>query len=70
MKVLLLNGSPRPDGNTSVALDEMIKVFEAEGIDTEVYNIGGKSVRGCMACGQCAALGKCVFNDAVNEVAA
>ncbi|MBO5077222.1 MAG: flavodoxin family protein [Clostridia bacterium] len=70
MKVLLLNGSPRPDGNTSVALDEMIKVFEAEGIDTEVYNIGVKSVRGCMACGQCAALGKCVFNDAVNEVAA
>ena len=69
MKVLLINGSPRPDGNTSVALGEMIKVFEAEGIDTEVYNIGTKSVRGCMSCGQCAALGKCVFNDAVNEVA-
>ena len=69
MKVLLVNGSPRADGNTSIALNEMVNVFEAEGIETEVYNIGGKSIRGCMACGQCASLGKCVFNDAVNEVA-
>ncbi len=69
MKVLLVNGSPHTDGNTSIALNEMVKVFQAEGIETEIYNIGGKAVRGCMACGKCAELGKCVFNDAVNEVA-
>ena len=69
MKVLILNGSPRKDGNTSVALNEMTKVFEEQGIDAEVVQIGNKDVRGCIACGSCATKGKCVFDDVVNELA-
>ncbi len=69
MKVLIINGSPRKGGNTSVALEEMVKVFEADGIETEVVQIGNKAVRGCIACGTCAEKGKCVFDDVVNELA-
>ena len=69
MKVLLINGSPHTDGNTMVALREMDKVFAAEGIETEVVNVGNQLVRGCTACGACAELGKCVFDDIVNETA-
>ena len=68
-KVLLLNGSPHPGGCTAIALDEMIRVFEKEGIETELIQVGGKEVRGCIACGKCMSLGKCVFDDLVNEVA-
>ena len=50
-KVLLLNGSPRPGGCTATALDEMVKVFNKEGIEAEVIQVGSKSVRGCAACG-------------------
>ena len=67
MKVLLINGSPHTDGNTMVALREMDKIFAAEGIETEVVNVGNQLVRGCTACGACAELGKCVFDDIVNE---
>ena len=69
MKVLILNGSPRVGGNTAIALDEMVKVFEKEGIETEVVLIGNKDIRGCIACGSCGAKGKCVFGDVVNELA-
>ena len=69
MKVLILNGSPRPDGNTAVAVNELTKVFGQEGIDTEVVKIGNKDIRGCVACGNCSSTGKCVFNDIVNEIA-
>jgi len=69
MKVLMINGSPRPNGNTSIALREMEKIFAAEGIETETVQVGGKAIRGCIACGKCAELGKCVFDDAVNEIA-
>lgn len=69
MKVLLINGSPRVGGNTSIALDEMVKVFDAEGIETEVVQVGNKNIRGCIACGHCMEHGKCVFNDEVNELA-
>ena len=69
MKVLIINGSPRVGGNTSIALDEMVKVFEAEGVETEVVQIGNKNVRGCIACGSCGEKGKCVFDDVVNELA-
>ena len=69
MKVLIINGSPRKDGNTSVALNEMTKVFEEQGIEAEVVQIGNKDVRGCIACGSCATKGKCVFDDVVNELA-
>lgn len=69
MKVLLINGSPRVGGNTSIALDEMVKVFDAEGVETEVVQVGNKDIRGCIACGYCMEHGKCVFNDEVNELA-
>ncbi|MBO6015616.1 MAG: flavodoxin family protein [Lachnospiraceae bacterium] len=69
MKVLIINGSPRVGGNTATAVDEMVKVFEAEGIVTEIVQIGNRDIRGCIACGTCAKNGKCVFDDAVNELA-
>ena len=70
MKVVIINGSPRVDGNTAVGVNEMVKAFDAEGIETIVFQIGNKNVRGCVACGSCAETGKCVFNDVVNEIAA
>ncbi len=69
MKVLMINGSPRAEGNTYVALREMEKIFKEEGIETEILQVGNKAVRGCIACGSCAKNGKCVFDDAVNEAA-
>ena len=69
MKVLMINGSPRENSNTAIALDEMKNVFEAEGVETEIVQVGNKNVRGCVACGRCAKLGKCVFDDIVNELA-
>ena len=69
MNVLLLNGSPRPRGNTAVALDEMIRVFSDSGVETELVQVGSKNIRGCIACGSCGETGKCVFDDLVNEIA-
>ena len=69
MKVLMINGSPRPNGNTSLALREMETIFKAEGIETEIVQIGNKAIRGCIACGRGAEKGRCVFDDAVNEIA-
>ena len=69
MNVLIINGSPRMNGNTTIAVNEMVKVFEAEGVSTEVVQIGNKDVRGCIACGSCFSKGKCVFDDVVNELA-
>lgn len=69
MKVLVLNGSPRVNGNTSLALEEMRKIFEAEGVEVEIKQVGNLDIRGCIACGHCFETGKCVFNDIVNELA-
>ena len=69
MKVLLINGSPKANGNTALALSEMEKVFEVEGVDAEMIHVGNKPIRGCIACNSCASKGKCVFDDMVNEVA-
>ena len=69
MKVLILNGSPRADGNTTIAVNEMVKVFETEGIETQIMQIGSQAIRGCIACGSCAKNGTCVFDDVVNEAA-
>lgn len=69
-KVLLLNGSPHVSGCTATALQEMIKVFKEEGFETELVQVGNKNIRGCIACGKCRELGRCVFEDQVNEVAA
>ena len=69
MNVLMINGSPRINGNTTIALEEMRKAFDEEGVNTEIIQVGNKDVRGCIACGRCAELGKCVFDDIVNELA-
>ena len=69
MKILMLNGSPRANGNTAAALREMEKIFAAEGLETELIQVGGLAVHGCVACGKCAQTGKCVFDDIVNELA-
>jgi multimeric flavodoxin WrbA len=69
MKVLLVNGSPRPNSNTLLGLKEMEKIFAEQDIQTEIFNIGNKAIRGCIACEQCRKLGSCVFNDEVNEFA-
>lgn len=68
-KVLILNGSPHKNGCTARALDEMIKVFTEEGVETELIQVGNKAIRGCIACNSCAGTGRCVFDDLVNEVA-
>ena len=70
MKVLMINGSPKANGNTAAALGEMEKVFAQEGVETEILHIGNQVIRGCIGCGQCAQKGRCVFDDAVNEAAA
>ena len=70
MKVLMLNGSPKANGNTALALAEMENIFQQEGIEVETVQIGHKAVRGCIACNACSQNGKCVFDDVVNELAA
>ena len=69
MKVLLINGSPRANGNTATTLREMEAVFTAEGIETELVQVGHLDIRGCIACGGCHKAGKCVFDDIVNTLA-
>ncbi|MCH5185689.1 MAG: flavodoxin family protein, partial [Oscillospiraceae bacterium] len=69
MKVLMINGSPRANGNTYIALNEMEKIFHEEGIETEIMQIGSKDIRGCIACNSCMKNKKCVFDDLVNETA-
>lgn len=67
MKVLLINGSPRLHGNTSIALAEVEKTLQAEGIETVTVQIGAHPMRGCIACGACAATGRCAFSDEVYD---
>ncbi len=69
LKVLMLNGSPRVNGNTSLALKEMEAIFEKENILVENIQIGTQDIRGCIGCGSCYKTGKCLFNDIVNELA-
>ena len=69
MKVLVLNGSPKVKGCTARALQEVIKTLEAEGIETELVQVGKENIRGCIACGFCGKNGHCVFNDLVVETA-
>ena len=66
MKVLIINGSPRQNGNTSIALAEIAKQLEKLGIESEIVWIGNKPVRGCIACNTCKDKpGACVFDDDV-----
>lgn len=69
MKALLINGSPRANECTYTALNKLRNTLESEGIETELLHIGNKNIRGCIACRKCREIGKCVFDDIVNEVA-
>ncbi len=69
MKVLLINGSPHAAGSVFTAMNELIKTLEAEGIETELIHVGAKAIRGCVACRACVELGRCAFDDEVNEIA-
>lgn len=70
MKVLLVNGSPHPHGCTDVALSEVAMQLGKHGIETEMLWLGNEAIHGCIACGKCRKAGKCIFDDAVNRVAA
>lgn len=70
MKVLMINGSPHLNGNTATALHEMESIFQQEEIETEILHIGNQAIRGCIGCASCKKMGKCVFDDMVNETAA
>ena len=70
MKVLLINGSPKVNGNTAYALHQMEEVFHASGVETETIQVGSQLLRGCIGCASCYKTGKCVFDDLVNETAA
>ena len=69
MKVLIINGSPRRGGNTARAVEEIVKVLDKNGIESETINIGNENLPGCKACGGCYKSGKCVIDDIVNETA-
>ena len=69
MNVLMINGSPKPNGNTAIALHEMEQIFVQEGIQVETVHVGKKNIRGCIGCNKCMEAGKCVFDDLVNETA-
>lgn len=69
MKVLMINGSPHAAGSTYTALHEMEKVFNENGVETEIVRVGHLAVRGCVACRSCYKTGKCAIDDIVNELA-
>ncbi len=69
MDILMINGSPHPQGNTARSLFEMEKIFKEEGLQTETIHITGAPIRGCIGCGKCSEIERCVFGDIVNEIA-
>ena len=69
MKVMMINGSPHPNGCTARALKEVADTLKTQGIESQIINVGNKDVRGCIGCGYCREHGRCVFNDLVNETA-
>ena len=69
MNVLMINGSPNTNGNTAIALNEMKKIFDEESVETEIVTVGNQDIRGCTGCSRCFMIGKCVFDDLVNETA-
>ncbi len=69
MDILIINGSPHPHGNTARVLEEMDYIFSKEGLQTEIINIKGAPIRGCIGCGKCSEIGRCVFDDIANEIA-
>ncbi len=69
MKVLIINGSPRVNSNSAALIREITNIFEQEGVRIDLYQLGNKAIRGCMACGYCYEHQECVFKDDVNDLA-
>ena len=69
MKVLMLNGSPHKNGTTAAALKEVAASLNIEGVETEIIHVGNLRLNGCLACGACSRLEKCVIDDEVNLIA-
>lgn len=69
MKVLLINGSPNAKGCTYTALSEVEKTLRENGIETEMLHVGHLAIHGCIGCHKCKEIGRCVFDDIVNEAA-
>lgn len=67
MKIILVNSSPNKNGCTNRALLEMQKVFDQEGVTSEIFWLGNEGIKGCLGCGKCLSTGRCIFNDKVNE---
>jgi multimeric flavodoxin WrbA len=72
MKVVAFNGSARKDGNTAIMVNHVFKELESEGIKTELFQLAGKKIRGCIACFKCmekknqrCAVEKDVVNDCI-----
>jgi multimeric flavodoxin WrbA len=68
MKVLLISGSPKPNGNTSLLMQECSKVIEEHGVEAEIVSFAGKKIEACIACGKCSKTGKCGLDDGLNEI--
>lgn len=68
MRVVLLNGSAHSNGSTYQALSQFSKTIEEHGIETKLIQLGNDAVRGCIGCGKCKEIGRCVFDDIVNEL--
>ena len=68
MKVIILNGSPKANGNTAAALREVEQVLNQQGIETEYLHVGHQHIHGCIACNRCWETGKCAFDDVVNSI--
>ncbi len=69
MKILMINGSPHKDGNVATALSQMKEIFDTEGFETEIIQVGNMDIRGCVGCYSCAKTGKCAIDDIVNKIA-
>ena len=69
MNVLMINGSPRVGSNTSIALDTVKQILIDNNIEVNEFDVIGKDIPGCRACGACYKLGKCAIDDCVNELA-
>ena len=67
MKVILVNGSPKPAGSTYTALTEIASILKEQGVETEIFHLGNEAIAGCSSCNACRKLGKCVINDRVND---
>ena len=70
MKVLLISGSPKPNGNTVLLLQECSKVMQAHGVEAEIVSFAGMKIECCIACGKCSETGKCSLDDGLNEIIA